>query len=187
MFGNFFGDSGKRVRLLAAHRVTKGSRSISIAYLSSAILVASTTWQPLLAGSKENSPATVTVIDPKTKGQIVDAEKLLATAIHTQDIAILDRILSDNYFDAIEGSDAAISKKGAVVRCKAGALPSYLIERELQFSRAGEIIILEGLAHVKSGAESPDRWMQVRHRWLNKDGRWVVISQLRRPLDGEHE
>ena len=70
-------------------------------------------------------------LDSKTREEIVEMEKQLGLALEKRDIAVLEKILDDHYFDAYS-DERALSRLDTIARCKAGLLSFLAIERELQ-------------------------------------------------------
>lgn len=126
--------------------------------------------------------------DSKEKKEVLEMEKKIRAAIEGQDTTTLQKILADTYFDTYEGSENAMSKSGTIARCKAGVLNFLVIEKEPQFTREVDGIIVEGEANVKPVAVDdvkPERWVRVRRLWAKQGGAWLLMSQRRRLLEPE--
>jgi ketosteroid isomerase-like protein len=144
------------------------------------------------AEEKPNSEATVVPVDLETQAQLANAEQEVSRAIQRHDAAALGALLAETYVDSFEGSDSAISKRGALARCAVGKLRPFVVERDRRFTRNGATVIVEGLAPEPSDVESEvppaDHWTHVRHVWLKQADRWLLISQVRpRPDEGERD
>jgi hypothetical protein len=121
-------------------------------------------------------------VDRKTREEIAEMEKQLGLAIEKRDAPALEKILADHYFDAFSDENA-LSRANTIARCKAGVHRFLAIEKELKVSSNVEGFTVEGLARF-SPAQVDDRtpeeqWISVRRLWTKKDGRWLLMSQVR--------
>jgi hypothetical protein len=125
-------------------------------------------------------------LDSKSRQEIAEMEKRLGLAMEKRDIAALDKILADHYFDAYS-DERALSRSDTIARCKAGLLSFLAIERELQVSPNVEGITVEGLSKfnpTRVDDRTPDeQWISVRRLWTKKDGQWLLTSQVTRRTD----
>lgn len=145
------------------------------------LLVASGCNQANAQSPHQPSPTAAPVVDPKTTADIKDAEKEMVAAIGKRDSKTLERLLADDYVSLAEGSNWAISKKGALARCMLGKLTAYRLDRDVKFTRMGSGIALEGDARVIPAGESDDEHEQrlhLRHGWIKRDGRWQLLQQI---------
>ena len=129
-------------------------------------------------------------LDGKTKKEIAEMEKQVGLAMDKRDIAALDKILAEHYFDAYS-DERALSRADTIARCKAGRISFLTIEKELQVSANVEGITVEGLARY-SPTQVDDRtpeeqWLSVRRLWTKKDGRWLLASQVTRSTDEDEK
>jgi len=151
------------------------------------------------AQAEQPGRGTAPAVDRKAIQQIIEAEKRIAVAIQKRDAATLDRLLDADYRHSFEGSERALSKKGALILCASGRLSSYAIERNLKFTRDRGGVKLDGVArripNAGAGAEAEtdshtepaQRWAEVHHWWLKKEKGWVLAEQVVTPIDGEAE
>jgi len=141
------------------------------------------------AARPEPSPTSSgTEVDSKVKKEVVAMEEQLGLAIAKRDIPVLEKMLADHYFDAFSDENA-LSRANTIARCKAGLLSFLAIEKELHLSPNVEGIVVEGLSRSRP-TQSDDRapeeqWIRIRRLWAKKDGRWLLMSQLRRRTDEE--
>jgi hypothetical protein len=150
--------------------------------------------QPMLAAEESTEPKQPAAeqapsVDDKTMSEIIKAEEQLAAVIQKHDAGALDRLLLDQYMSAEEGGEWAVSKRGALLRCRLGKLPSYEIELERRFRRDRQAVVLEGLARPVTGIETKDQraqFVQIRHFWLKQGDHWVLGAQTlpRREAEG---
>src|SRR5947209_17671297 len=132
--------------------------------------------QPILGAEdppepKPPAPEQASSVDDKTMAEVIKAEEQLAAVIQKHDASGLDRLLLDQYMSAEEGSEWAVSKRGALIRCRLGKLPSYQIELERRFRRDRQAVVLEGLARPVTGIETKDesaQYIHIRHFWLRQ-------------------
>lgn len=126
----------------------------------------------------EQAPA----VDSATIKQVLEAERSLAKAIDTQDVAALESLLSKDYVSAEERAEWAISRTGTLTRFKLGKLISYVIERDPRCRRERNAIVVEGLAEPRTNRErdesQPKVWVSVTHYWVKQSDRWVLAGQL---------
>ena len=135
------------------------------------------------AAQPQPSPASSGVdLDSKTKQEIAEMEKQLGLAMERRDVPALEKILADHYFDAFSDENA-LSRANTIGRCKAGLLSFLAIEKELQVSPNVEGVTVEGLARfnpTRIDDRTPEeQWVSVRRQWAKKDGRWLLMSQIR--------
>ncbi len=123
-----------------------------------------------------------------TAKQVGEMDKQFVSAIGNKDLALLEKILADDYFDTWQGDKRALSKKDAIASCKAGVLSSLSIEKERTIKSEGDLVAVEGVS--KLVRREPDekipavQMVHVRRLWAKKDGNWVLKSQIRR-LEGD--
>ena len=139
------------------------------------------------AARPEPSPTSSgTEVDSKVKKEVVAMEEQLGLAIAKRDIPVLEKMLADHYFDAFSDENA-LSRANTIARCKAGLLSFLAIEKELHLSPNVEGIVVEGLARfhpTQVDDRTPEeQWISVRRLWTKKDGRWLLMSQVRRRPD----
>ena len=117
-------------------------------------------------------------------------EEQLGLAIAKRDIPVLEKMLADHYFDAFSDENA-LSRANTIARCKAGLLSFLAIEKELHLSPNVEGIAVEGLARfhpTQVDDRTPEEhWISVRRLWTKKDGRWLLLSQVRRREDDKSD
>lgn len=124
-------------------------------------------------------------IDKRLEREINKAEGQLEQAIRKRDVTSLDLLLADYYADAYEGSERALSKSGALAKCKAGTLVYYKIEDQKQLTVRVDIIQVEGVARTeeKLGTDSEiEREIRLKRLWTKKGGRWLLIAQTLQPI-----
>jgi hypothetical protein len=137
---------------------------------------------PSVAQPQPSPTSSVAELDRKTKAEVAEMEKQLGVAMEKRDVPALEKILDGHYFDAFSDENA-LSRAHTIARCKAGLLNFLAIEKELQVRPNMEGITVEGLARYNP-IEVDDRtleeqWISVRRLWAKKDGRWLLMSQVR--------
>jgi hypothetical protein len=141
---------------------------------------------PSVAQPQPSPTSSVVELDRKTKAEVAEMEKQLGAAMETRDVPALEKILADHYFDAFSDENA-LSRANTIARCKAGLLSFLAIEKELQVRPNMEGVTVEGLARynpTRVDDRTPDeQWMSVRRLWTKKDGRWLLMSQVRLSTD----
>ena len=114
-------------------------------------------------------------------------ENQLSVAMEARDIAKLEKLLADDYFDGQEGVKKALNKAGTIARSKAGLHNFLVIEKEQKLSRESDIVTVEGLARFRPSrvddTKPAEQWIRVRRLWTKKDGQWLLTGQLRRWID----
>ena len=114
-------------------------------------------------------------------------ENQLSVAMESRDIAKLEKLLADDYFDAQEKVKKAMSKTGTIARCKAGVHNFLVVEKEQKLSRESDIITVEGLARFRPSRVDDtmpaEQWIRVRRLWTKKDGQWLLTGQFRQWID----
>jgi hypothetical protein len=137
---------------------------------------------PIAAQPQPSPTSSVAELDRKTKAEVAEMEKQLGVAMEKRDVPALEKILDDHYFDAFSDENA-LSRAHTIARCKAGLLSFLAIEKELQVSPNMEGITVEGLARynpTEVDDHTPqEQWISVRRLWAKKDGRWLLMSQVR--------
>src|SRR4029079_3050727 len=112
--------------------------------------------------------------EKKLEREILKAEMLLGKAIASRNATALEKLLTDYYADAFEGSERAINKRATLARCRNGELKFYGITEHRTISSSVDIVTIEGIAenpeHKKSGAEE-EAEVHVKRLWTKKDGR----------------
>jgi hypothetical protein len=127
----------------------------------------------------------------ETRKEILRLEDQVRAAIEKRDADVLGQFLTDYYTDSQEGGERALSKRGALAQCEAGKL-SFLPIKSPRFSQSVDIITIEGESKVtvkneQSGKEEETK-IQVRRVWTKKDGRLLLIAQVRsNPQEREKE
>jgi hypothetical protein len=132
-----------------------------------------------VAQPQPSPTSSVAELDSKTKAEVAEMEKQLGVAMEKQDVPALEKILADHYFDAFSDENA-LSRAHTIARCKAGLLSFLAIEKELQVRPNMEGVTVEGLARYSPTEVDAEQWISVRRLWAKKDGRWLLMSQVRR-------
>jgi hypothetical protein len=131
----------------------------------------------------------VAEVDPNIRKELDAAEKRFGEAIQKRDDAALTEILAEYYADSIGDAETAIPKARTIARLKLGALAFYRMERDQRLRVSGDYYDLEGEAKdpPRRVADVPakEKWVHVRRVWVKKDGRWLLILQNVRELEGE--
>ncbi|HEV2828259.1 MAG TPA: nuclear transport factor 2 family protein [Pyrinomonadaceae bacterium] len=127
----------------------------------------------------------------KLEREILKAENLLGKAIARCDAAALNKLLTDYYADAFEGSERATTKKATIARCKNGTLHFYNVNENRTISISVDIVTVEGNADAaptqKETQEKKETDVHVKRLWTKKDGRWQLVGQTIGPADEESE
>lgn len=164
-------------------------RSLALSF----VLLAAAPCGSACAQTAPPSAAASPAIDAPTIKELAAAEQRLVDAIHKRDSAALSLLLSAEYVSSTEGSEWAIGKRGTLVRCGAGKLPAYVFDRDRQFHRDRQAIVLEGNARavllLENDITNPNERLRVRQWWIKQEGHWVLAAQVlpRRESEAEHE
>jgi hypothetical protein len=140
---------------------------------------------PVVAQPQPSPTSSGVEVDPKIRDEIAEMEKQLGLAIEKRDAPALEKILADHYFDAFSDENA-LSRANTIARCKAGVHTFLAIEKELKVIPNVEGFIVEGLARFSPAQvddRTPEQWISVRRLWTKKDGRWLLMSQVRQRED----
>jgi ketosteroid isomerase-like protein len=140
--------------------------------------------------SKGVSPKRQTASQKKLEREILKAEDLLGKAIARCDATALNKLLTDYYADAFEGSERAFNKKATIVRCKNGSLRFYRVNEKRTISVSADIVTVEGnaaAAGLKETQAEKETDVHVTRLWTKKDGRWQLVGQTVGPVDDESE
>jgi ketosteroid isomerase-like protein len=138
--------------------------------------------------SKAASPKPQTASQKKLEREILKAENLLGKAIARCDVAALNKMLTDYYADAFEGSERALNKKATITRCKNGTLHFYRVNEKRSVSVSADIVTVEGNAAAPTQKETEAKKetdVHVKRLWTKKDGRWKLVGQTVGPADEE--
>lgn len=142
--------------------------------------------QAPLSGGVSKKPKTGS--DKKLEREILKAEMLLGKAIAGRNATALEKLLTDYYADAFEGSERAINKRATLARCKDGSLQFYRIDEERTITLSSDIVTVEGKAadpeHEKNRAEK-EADVHVKRLWTKKKGRWQLVGQTIGPAEEE--
>jgi len=147
---------------------------------------------PALAQSTVSTgvaPKRQTASQKKLEREILKAENLLRKAIARCDAAALNKLLTDYYADAFEGSERAANKKTTLARCKEGSLHFYRVNEERTITVTADIVTVEGItAPVQNETEDKkDAAVHVKRLWTKKDRRWQLVGQTLGPADENSE
>jgi hypothetical protein len=131
-----------------------------------------------------------TASEKKLEREILKAELSLGKAIARRDVIALDKLLTDYYADAFEGSERALNKRATLARCRDGSLHFYKINEERTISLSVDIVTVEGNAAApdeKKTQREKERDVHVKRWWTKKDGRWQLVGQTIGPADDDSE
>jgi ketosteroid isomerase-like protein len=140
--------------------------------------------------TKGASPKPQTASQKKLEREILKAENLLGKAIARCDAAALNKLLTDYYADAFEGSERALNKKTTITRCKNGTLHFYRVNERRTISVSADIVTVEGnaaAAGLKETQAEKETDVHVTRLWTKKDRRWQLVGQTVGPVDEESE
>ncbi|SRR6266498_40425 len=156
------------------------------------ILIIALITTPALAQSTVSTgvaPKRQTASQKKLEREILKAENLLRKAIARCDAAALNKLLTDYYADAFEGSERAANKKTTLARCKEGSLHFYRVNEERTITVTADIVTVEGItAPVQNETEDKkDAAVHVKRLWTKKDRRWQLVGQTLGPADENSE
>lgn len=133
----------------------------------------------------ENTPTPNPKLDPKTEAELLQAEDRFIIAIRNGDAKALEELLDDHYFDSFANSEKAISKRGVLVRLRAGRLPFYRVEMQPKLSRSVDTFTVEGLAREGGREISVDypkeEWVRVQRLWIRSHDHWLLRAQIITP------
>jgi hypothetical protein len=117
--------------------------------------------------------------------EILNAENLLGKAIARRDVTSLEKLLTDYYADAFEGSEQAASKKTTLARCKSGSLRFYRISEERSITTSVDIVTVEGnaLSGQQESEAGKNEAVHVKRLWTKRDGRWQLLGQTVGPAE----
>ena len=138
--------------------------------------------------SKVASPKPHTASQKKLEREILKAENMLGKAIARCDTAALNKLLTDYYADAFEGSERALNKKATITRCKNGTLHFYRVNEKRSVSVSADIVTVEGNAAAPTQKETEAKKetdVHVKRLWTKKGGRWQLVGQTVGPADEE--
>lgn len=158
--------------------------------MKTALLAAALLFSCTFSGAAQSrAKISDTTIDGKTRQEILQVEKKLAEAIEAHDDVQLGSMLADYFADALNESETATNKAGAIGSCKAGTLHSYRFGDSARLSRSGEMVTIEGVAQASEDTstdnQSEERLFRVRRIWTQKEGHWLLVAQMRQPLEQE--
>jgi hypothetical protein len=139
------------------------------------------------SGNALKTPRTAS--DKKLEREILKAENLLGHAIAKRDVTSLDKLLTDYYADAYEGSERAANKKATLARCKEGSLHFYRVKEKRTVTVSVDIVTVEGIAAGSAQKESEDEkaaTVHVKRLWTKKGGRWQLVGQTLGSADQDH-
>jgi len=140
--------------------------------------------------SQGASPKAKAASQKKLEREILKAENLLGKAIARCDAAALNKLLTDYYADAFEGSERASTKKATIARCKNGTLHFYRVNEKRTISVSADIVTVEGNAAAPPQKETQahkETDVHVTRLWTKKDGRWQLVGQTVGPADEDSE
>jgi hypothetical protein len=167
--------------------IESSNRVYRVKLLLTASLLIFSASLPALAQHSSKSERATDKFDATAK-QVGEMDRQFVSAIGKQDLAFLEKILAEDYFDTWQGEKRALSKKDAIASCKAGVLSSLPIEKERTIKPEGDLIAVEGvskLIHREPDEKIPAvQLVHVRRLWARQDGNWVLKSQIRR-LEGD--
>ncbi len=149
-----------------------------LAFLTSLPIVAQSTVSKAVAKKPK------TASEKKLEREILKMENLLGKAIVKRDVTSLDKLLTDYYADAFEGSERATTKKTTLARCKDGSLHFYKVNDERSITVSADIVTVEGnaAAPVQNETEGKkDAAVHVKRLWTKKGGRWQLVGQTLGP------
>jgi len=110
-------------------------------------------------------------------------EEKFIRALEKRDADALENILADEFVDGYEGSDRALSKRGAISITKGEGLSIYRIEKDQHLSRSGANILVVGLVRenraLVTDLPTEVEWGRVQRIWTQKGGSWHLLSQVR--------
>jgi hypothetical protein len=155
------------------------------------LIVAFMTSLPAVAQSTVSEGAAKkpkTASQKKLEREILKAENLLGKAILKRDVTALDKLLTDYYADAFEGSERAATKKTILARCKDGSLHFYGLNEERSITVSADIVTIEGNAAAPGEKETQaekETDVHVKRLWTKKNGRWQLVGQTVGPADEE--
>ncbi len=160
--------------------------------LNSILILAFITSVPAVGQSTESGTASKkpkTASEKKLEREILKMENLLGKAIVKRDVTSLDKLLTDYYADAFEGSERAANKKTILARCKEGSLHFYRVNEERTITVTADIVTVEGTtAPVQNETEDKkDAAVHVKRLWTKKDRRWQLVGQTLGPADENSE
>jgi hypothetical protein len=125
-------------------------------------------------------------VSANTRKEILKMEDRLREAIEKRDSDALGHLLADYYTDAMDEGERALSRRGALVQCEAGKLDSLSVKKA-EITQSGDKTTVEGQSKMKVKDEktgkAEERPVRVRRFWTQKDGQWLLASQLRHFLD----
>ncbi len=144
-----------------------------LAFLTSLPTVAQSTVSKAVAKKPKSES------EKKLEREILRAENLLGKAIVKRDVTALDKLLTDYYADAFEGSERATTKKTTLARCKEGSLHFYRVNEERTITVTADIVTVDGTtAPVQNETEGKkDAAVHVKRLWTKKGGRWQLVGQ----------
>ena len=157
-----------------------------ILILSLATTVSAFAQAPASAGVSKKPK---TSSEKKLEREILKAEMLLGKAIASRNATALEKLLTDYYADAFEGSERAINKRATLARCKDGSLHFYRIDEERTITLSADIVTVEGNAadpEQKTTAEK-EADLHVKRLWTKKKGGWQLVGQTIGPAGEESE
>jgi hypothetical protein len=160
--------------------------------LNLTLILAFVTSLPVVAQSIVSERASTkprSASEKKLEREILKAENLLGKAIARRDVTSLNKLLTDYYADALEGSERAAGKKTTLARCKDGSLRFYRINERRTITASVDIVTVEGIAdperketNEKESGEKGEA-VHVKRLWTKKDGRWQLVGQTLGPAD----
>jgi hypothetical protein len=163
----------------------KLTKVILILCLTSAVSAFS---QAPASGGVSKKPKTGS--DKKLEREILKAENLLGRAIASRNASALEKLLTDYYADAFEGSERAVNKRATLARCKDGSLHFYRIDEERTITLSADIVSIEGKAadpeHEKNRTEK-EADVHVKRLWTKRNNRWQLVGQTIGPGDEDSE
>ncbi|HEY6230084.1 MAG TPA: nuclear transport factor 2 family protein [Pyrinomonadaceae bacterium] len=143
-----------------------------------------------VAAPSRDRSAQKTNAQKKLEREILKAEASLGNAIVRRDAKLLERLLTDYYADAFEGSERATNKKATLNRCRNGELQFYGITEHRTISSSVDIVTIEGIGgrrgHKEGGPEKAAE-VHVKRLWTKKDGRWQLVGQTIGPVEEDSE
>ena len=155
-----------------------------------ALVLLQVSWIPHSSLSQDKKPDRETPVDPKIAKEVLAMEEKFIHALEKRDAEALEKILADDFVDGYEGSDRALSKRGAISITKGEGLSIYRIEKDQHLSRSGTNILVEGLVKdnrsMVTDLPTEVHWGRVQRVWTQKEGRWQLLGQVR-PAREEQE
>jgi hypothetical protein len=113
-------------------------------------------------------------------------EGKLHVAMEARDIAALEKMMAERYFNSYEGAKRAMSKPMTIASLKAGSHKFLAIEKEQQVRGELNAVIVEGMARFQPNqiddTTPQEQWVRVRRMWEKKDGEWLLTGQFWRVI-----